>query len=103
MTVFPVLRSLSLSISQSPPNAAAARALLADPTLSAEEVVRRSMEIAGDMCVYTNHNLIVENIPLTPSPSSDATTDTADKSTSNSTTDSDIDTTSESEMEKVTE
>ena len=97
MTVFPVLRSLSLSISQSPPNAAAARALLADPTLSAEEVVRRSMEIAGDMCVYTNHNLIVENIPLTPSPSSDATTDT------NSTTDSDIDTTSESEMEKVTE
>jgi hypothetical protein len=42
---------------------AAARALLADPSLSAEEVVRRSMEIAGDMCVYTNHNLIVENIP----------------------------------------
>ena len=32
-------------------------------SLSAEDIVRRSMEIAGDMCVYTNHNLIVENIP----------------------------------------
>ena len=32
-------------------------------SLTAEDIVRRSMEIAGDMCVYTNHNLIVENIP----------------------------------------
>jgi ATP-dependent HslUV protease subunit HslV len=28
--------------------------------LSAEEIVRESMTIAADICIYTNHNLIVE-------------------------------------------
>ena len=44
--------------------AAAARALLegGNADLTAEQIVRKSMQIAGDMCVYTNHNLIVENI-----------------------------------------
>ena len=41
---------------------AAARALLEVPTLSAEEIARRAMRIAGDICVYTNHNLVVETI-----------------------------------------
>ncbi len=41
---------------------AAARALLAVPTLQAEEIARRAMTIAGDICVYTNHNLVVEVI-----------------------------------------
>ncbi|MEP6571626.1 MAG: ATP-dependent protease subunit HslV [Gemmatimonadota bacterium] len=36
---------------------AAARALLPDPTLSAHEVVRRSLEIAADICVFTNRHL----------------------------------------------
>jgi ATP-dependent HslUV protease subunit HslV len=40
---------------------AAARAL-ADTDLPAEEIVRRSMRIAADICVYTNHNLVVETI-----------------------------------------
>jgi len=40
---------------------AAARALLAMP-LDAEEIVRRSMRIAADICVYTNANLIVESL-----------------------------------------
>jgi ATP-dependent HslUV protease, peptidase subunit HslV len=40
---------------------AAARAL-ADQPLSAEEIVRKSMKIAGDICVYTNGNLVVETI-----------------------------------------
>jgi ATP-dependent HslUV protease subunit HslV len=40
---------------------AAARALVDQP-LSAEEIVRRSMTIAGDICVYTNGNLVIESI-----------------------------------------
>ncbi len=38
---------------------AAARALLADSNLSAPEIVRRGLEIAGDICVYTNRNITV--------------------------------------------
>jgi ATP-dependent HslUV protease, peptidase subunit HslV len=41
---------------------AAARALIAVPDLSAEEIARRAMKIAADICVYTNHNVIVETI-----------------------------------------
>ena len=41
---------------------AAARALLPMPDLSAEEIARRAMKIAADICVYTNHNVIVEAI-----------------------------------------
>ncbi len=41
---------------------AAARALL--PTdLDAEAIARRSLEIAADICVYTNRNVVVESIP----------------------------------------
>ena len=40
---------------------AAARALL--PTeLDAEEIVRRAMAIAADICVYTNRSLVIESI-----------------------------------------
>ncbi len=41
---------------------AASLALLDQPNLTAEEIVRKSMKIAGDICVYTNHNLTVEKI-----------------------------------------
>ncbi|MEO1551720.1 MAG: ATP-dependent protease subunit HslV [Pseudomonadota bacterium] len=40
---------------------AAARALI-DTDHSAEEIARKAMEIAADICVYTNGNLIVETI-----------------------------------------
>ncbi len=40
---------------------AAARAL-AETELDAEEIVRRAMRIAGDICVYTNGNLVIESI-----------------------------------------
>ncbi len=40
---------------------AAGRALM-DTDLSAEEVARKAMSIAGDICVYTNGNLTVETI-----------------------------------------
>ncbi len=40
----------------------AARALIEIKELSAEEIIRRSMKIAGDICVYTNNNLTMEVI-----------------------------------------
>jgi ATP-dependent HslUV protease subunit HslV len=40
----------------------AARALLAVEGLSAEEIARRAMKIAADICVYTNNNVILETI-----------------------------------------
>jgi ATP-dependent HslUV protease subunit HslV len=41
---------------------AAARALMSVPDLSAEEIARRSMKIAADICVYTNGNVIIESL-----------------------------------------
>mgnify|MGYP001082084381 CR=1 FL=1 len=32
------------------------------PNMTAEEMVRESLHIAADICIYTNHNLIVEKI-----------------------------------------
>ena len=40
---------------------AAARALF-DLDLTAEEIARRAMAIAADICVYTNHNLVIEKL-----------------------------------------
>ena len=40
----------------------AARALLEIDGLSAEEIARRSMRIAGEICVYTNANVIIETL-----------------------------------------
>ena len=41
---------------------AAARALVANTKLSAAEIVRTSLEIAADICVYTNRNIVVEEL-----------------------------------------
>ncbi|WP_319774892.1 ATP-dependent protease subunit HslV [Breoghania sp.] len=40
---------------------AAARAL-ADTDMSAEEIARKAMAIAADICVYTNGNVVVESL-----------------------------------------
>lgn len=37
-------------------------ALVDQPGVGAEEIVRRAMKIAGDICVYTNHNVLLEII-----------------------------------------
>jgi ATP-dependent HslUV protease subunit HslV len=42
---------------------AAARALV-DTDLSAEDIVKKAMAIAADICVYTNENVIIETIDL---------------------------------------
>ena len=39
---------------------AAARALLAHSELGAPEIVKRSLEIAGDICIYTNQQHTIE-------------------------------------------
>lgn len=41
---------------------AAARALLAHSDLSAGEIVKRALEIAADIDIYTNQNIIVEQL-----------------------------------------
>lgn len=42
---------------------AAARALAEHSNLSAEEIVREALRIAGDICVYTNQNIKIETLP----------------------------------------
>ncbi|MGH7066603.1 MAG: ATP-dependent protease subunit HslV [Acetobacteraceae bacterium] len=41
---------------------AAARALLAVPDLGAEEIVRRAIAIAAEICIYTNRNITLETL-----------------------------------------
>ncbi|EGC35031.1 hypothetical protein DICPUDRAFT_34073 [Dictyostelium purpureum] len=38
----------------------AARALLTVPDIDPEEIAKRSMKIAADICIYTNHNFVME-------------------------------------------
>jgi ATP-dependent HslUV protease subunit HslV len=40
----------------------AARALLEGSTLGARDIVERSLNIAADICIYTNRNLVIENL-----------------------------------------
>ncbi|MEZ5562717.1 MAG: ATP-dependent protease subunit HslV [Gammaproteobacteria bacterium] len=41
---------------------AAARALLENSALGAEEIVRKSLAIAGRICIYTNQNITIETL-----------------------------------------
>ena len=41
---------------------AAARALIAHSDLRAAEIVRKALEIAADLCIYTNRNIEVEQL-----------------------------------------
>jgi ATP-dependent HslUV protease subunit HslV len=40
----------------------AARALAENTELSARDIVERSMNIAADICIYTNRNLVIEEL-----------------------------------------
>lgn len=40
----------------------AARALMENTELAPEEVVKKSLEIAADICIYTNHNHVIETL-----------------------------------------
>ena len=41
---------------------AAARALIEHTELSAKEIAERALRIAGEICIYTNENIIIEEI-----------------------------------------
>jgi ATP-dependent HslUV protease subunit HslV len=41
---------------------AAARALIAHSGLTAAEIARAALEIAADLCIYTNRNIVVEEL-----------------------------------------
>jgi ATP-dependent HslUV protease subunit HslV len=47
---------------------AAARALLDNTTLSALDVATKSMKIAGDLCIYTNDRITIEELYAEPKP-----------------------------------
>lgn len=40
----------------------AAKALMDNTELSAKEIVEKGLTIAGDLCIYTNHNLTIETL-----------------------------------------
>ena len=44
---------------------AAARALMQHASLEAGEIVREALRIAGEICIFTNGNLTVEEIAAT--------------------------------------
>jgi ATP-dependent HslUV protease subunit HslV len=41
---------------------AAARALMRNTDLAAAEIARQSLEIAADICIYTNNRIVIEEI-----------------------------------------
>lgn len=41
---------------------AAARAMIDRDDLDAEQVARRAVEIAADICIYTNRNIVIESL-----------------------------------------
>tara|TARA_B100000700_G_scaffold313864_1_gene399561 strand:+ start:804 stop:1352 length:549 start_codon:yes stop_codon:yes gene_type:complete len=42
----------------------AAKALLKNTSMDAKEIALKSLDIAADICIYTNHNIISETIEL---------------------------------------
>ena len=42
--------------------AQAAALALIDTELSAEDIVKKAMNIAADICIYTNHNIVMEKL-----------------------------------------
>ncbi len=41
---------------------AAARAMIDRDDLSAEDIARRAIGIAADICIYTNRNIVIESL-----------------------------------------
>ena len=42
---------------------AAARALLENTDMNARDIAVKALDIAGDICIYTNHNHTIEELP----------------------------------------
>ena len=43
-------------------------ALLQSTDMDARAVVERALKIAGDICIYTNHNVTIEELDAPPLP-----------------------------------
>ena len=43
---------------------AAAKALLQNTELDATQIVQKALDIAAEICIYTNHNVTIELLPL---------------------------------------
>jgi ATP-dependent HslUV protease subunit HslV len=41
---------------------AAAKALLENSSMPARDIVEKALRIAGDICIYTNHNITIEEL-----------------------------------------
>ena len=41
---------------------AAAKALLENTSLAARDIVERALNIAGEICIYTNQQIVIESI-----------------------------------------
>lgn len=42
----------------------AARALIDIEGMDAEDIARKSLSIAADICIYTNHNIVIESLDI---------------------------------------
>ena len=51
-----------IGIGSGGPYALAAAKALSDSGLGAEEIARRALKIAADICIYTNENVTVESL-----------------------------------------
>ncbi len=51
-----------IAIGSGGPYALAAARALADQPMSAREIAERALNIAGEICIYTNHNITVETL-----------------------------------------
>ena len=51
----------------------AAKALLENSDMSARDIVEKSLSIAADVCVFTNHNRVIKEIDSIQPPSEDKT------------------------------
>ncbi|GAQ77748.1 hypothetical protein KFL_000030270 [Klebsormidium nitens] len=73
----------------------AARALIDIPGMDAEAIARKSMTIAADVCIYTNHNFVTETIVKgerpSPAPTSSQAAQEAVKGVTEPTAESDSD------------
>ena len=58
-----LFRSGLIAIGSGGPYAqSAALALLENSDLDARSIVEKSLKIAGDICIYTNHNAVIEEL-----------------------------------------
>ena len=59
----PVWDSTSCNRWRQQSSAAPSNSLIRNTELSARDIAEKALKIAGDICVYTNQNIVVEELP----------------------------------------